>query len=840
MSRSPRARPNTAPHNVQDFSATSTDAIAPTDAARTRGPRSEFSRPGSAPGGAATTPAARTANASDAKRRSHILARLGERCRELLQPVLMETLRQHVAALREHADAQTGSIDGVAVQRAAARLEEESAAVAADVLNRIQTHAERVGSVPEHARAPEELRLIEEDDLLDHLAVHRTAAAACRPHQGVPQQFLRRLAALNGASSWRGERAPFGPAALAAALNDTLIAHGQARTYRELALVAFARALGQCALRFYGALDEVLAAHRIEPLRDDTATARSPTAKVSDPPLASGPLASLDTIGDALAARRHALGTPPSSGGGPVLAGTALDKALETLQRMPATPRVPEHAAATLKQRIAACVSGGTQPSSARFERRTDDTIEFVDLVFEHLLRHGAGTAPAQALLRHLEIPTLRVALNDAGFFSNPQHPVRRLLNVVSEIALYWLDPQRTDSELHKLTRAALEQIADQPTLPDDQFADIADRLTRAVDRLSQRASVLETRLVARAVAQEKLEVARRRAAAVCAEICADLAADTPRRVFLETTWKDVLVLTLLRSGGGSERWRERTEAARWLARARGQRETLTETQFRRIAEQAITLLGFQPAEIEAQLGKLLRLEASTLMPSATDASRTHLPAPALSPIPASSVARLADGSASDVEASSEAASTPTQAATSIDASTPDEAATFVDASTRSEAAPSAADASTPFDVAPSATALARREAPLPTATALPGEAAPMANPPMALSVEERRVSEQLRTVPFGSWFEFRRSDKTCERQKLAWFSTVTERCLFVAPDGKRAQYRSLDELARAVVRNEARVLDISPRSWFDGAWRTVTDGLRAFLTPDARDPSRA
>lgn len=115
-----------------------------------------------------------------------------------------------------------------------------------------------------------------------------------------------------------------------------------------------------------------------------------------------------------------------------------------------------------------------------------------------------------------------------------------------------------------------------------------------------------------------------------------------------------------------------------------------------------------------------------------------------------------------------------------------------------------------------------------------------MANPPMALSVEERRVSEQLRTVPFGSWFEFRRSDKTCERQKLAWFSTVTERCLFVAPDGKRAQYRSLDELARAVVRNEARVLDISPRSWFDGAWRTVTDGLRAFLTPDARDPSRA
>src|SRR5262249_6235361 len=156
--------------------------------------------------------------------------------------------------LREQAEAQAGTIDGVALQRNAARLQDDVDAIAARVLQRIETHAQSASGAPERPPAGETLRLVQEDDLLDHLAVHRAGSAACWPHQGVPQQFLRRLAALNGVASWRGERAPFSPTALAAALNDELSALGQARAQRELALAEFARALGQCALRFYGAL----------------------------------------------------------------------------------------------------------------------------------------------------------------------------------------------------------------------------------------------------------------------------------------------------------------------------------------------------------------------------------------------------------------------------------------------------------------------------------------------------------------------------------------------------------------------------------------------------------
>ena len=60
----------------------------------------------------------------------------------------------------------------------------------------------------------------------------------------------------------------------------------------------------------------------------------------------------------------------------------------------------------------------------------------------------SASDAPAAPLLRKLQLPLLRVALQDRGFFVRAQHPARQLLNVVAESGARWLDDDDIDPQL--------------------------------------------------------------------------------------------------------------------------------------------------------------------------------------------------------------------------------------------------------------------------------------------------------------------------------------------------------------------------------------------------------
>src|SRR3546814_16852810 len=56
--------------------------------------------------------------------------------------------------------------------------------------------------------------------------------------------------------------------------------------------------------------------------------------------------------------------------------------------------------------------------------------------------------APGAALIRRLQRPLLRVALQDRAFFVRGHHPARRLLNTVAESAAKWLDKDDYDQQM--------------------------------------------------------------------------------------------------------------------------------------------------------------------------------------------------------------------------------------------------------------------------------------------------------------------------------------------------------------------------------------------------------
>lgn len=97
-----------------------------------------------------------------------------------------------------------------------------------------------------------------------------------------------------------------------------------------------------------------------------------------------------------------------------------------------------------------------------------------------------------------------------------------------------------------------------------------------------------------------------------------------------------------------------------------------------------------------------------------------------------------------------------------------------------------------------------------------------------ALGAEERRVHAHLLTLPFGTWFEFLDdAGHTTATEKLAWYSTVSGRCLFVTRRGARGHESSLEQLARDIARGRLREAAGERENLFDRAVRALLDNVR-------------
>ena len=100
--------------------------------------------------------------------------------------------------------------------------------------------------------------------------------------------------------------------------------------------------------------------------------------------------------------------------------------------------------------------------------------------------------------------------------------------------------------------------------------------------------------------------------------------------------------------------------------------------------------------------------------------------------------------------------------------------------------------------------------------------------PHEALGDEERRVHARLLSLPFGTWFEFfDEAGRSAGTQKLAWYSTVSGRCLFVTRRGARGQELALEQLARDIVRGRAREASGEQENLFDRAIRALLSNVR-------------
>ncbi|MBA3485810.1 MAG: DUF1631 family protein, partial [Lysobacter sp.] len=428
-------------------------------------------------------------------------------------------------------------------------------------------------------------------------------------------------------------------------------------------------------------------------------------------------------------------------------------EALASMQSSSKVDRKPGNVA-DIRQSLLA-QSRQQRGGAAGLSREDSDTFELLGLLYAAMGRDLREDAPSKALLEKLQLPLLRLALQDRTFFIRSQHPARQLLNSVAESGAKWSPPDEADPQLQQQLSNVVEHVV-QHYQGDAAVFDTANQsLQQHLHKTARRSEVSERRHVEAARGKEKLEMARRRALEIIE--AAMLGQDVPR--FLQTVllqaWADVLTLVLLRHGEESPQWRQHGVATRQIVAASRQVGPPA-AELIQLIQDGLGLVGYQGEEAAAIARRLTSTEE-------------------------------ADDTAEDPVSRTELAMM-LKARTRLGPDT---------------------EQSTPA---------------LPPRTPL-----------------EQACYQQLRSVPFGTWIEFVTNQQgDVVRRRMAWFSVVTDRALFVNQRGQRVDDQSLDHLARLIASDQARIVTADKARLVDRAWFTTLGTLRQLTTRQEAQPGNA
>ncbi|RRQ20655.1 DUF1631 family protein [Thiohalobacter thiocyanaticus] len=91
-----------------------------------------------------------------------------------------------------------------------------------------------------------------------------------------------------------------------------------------------------------------------------------------------------------------------------------------------------------------------------------------------------------------------------------------------------------------------------------------------------------------------------------------------------------------------------------------------------------------------------------------------------------------------------------------------------------------------------------------------------------SLSALEQAHADHLEQIDYGTWFQFMDPDSRPRRLRLAWYSKLSKRYLFVDPMGVKAAEYTRDQLARRLAADSARIVQQDPRPFVDRVMDTV------------------
>lgn len=238
------------------------------------------------------------------------------------------------------------------------------------------------------------------------------------------------------------------------------------------------------------------------------------------------------------------------------------------------------------------------------------DAIDLVGMVMDNALKDVNPNSVASQLLSMMQTPLIHVVLQDKTFFSDHIHPARLMLNIIAETGFNWLDEGGNDDTLHEKISAIVNRTV--KDFDGDNHALIAayGETNDLLQALIRKAEAAERRQIEAARGKERLSIARSRAAGIMAELTQGRDMPVTTRNLLNRAWTDVMALTELRQGSGSETWTEQKMIAESIIAANDpDAETLDParaTELKENIQHALALVGFHHEEADSIADSLI------------------------------------------------------------------------------------------------------------------------------------------------------------------------------------------------------------------------------------------
>ncbi|MBK6630817.1 MAG: DUF1631 domain-containing protein [Betaproteobacteria bacterium] len=454
-----------------------------------------------------------------------------------------------------------------------------------DVFNH-KTRGEMDSAMKTLVSSTQELRLVEEDDLAESIAMQELAARLREQNEDELSLLGERVAMLLGKNELKDEENPISPQAVCDALklacNEIegsvrlkLVLLKQIEQHVSSALHAVYADLNSEMVR-WNVLPDLRAAYR--KAVSNPSTARSPAASQAP---AAVPTQREPGGGDLFAAlqqlmQAHPAGTSgfagmlsgaqapaltPISGGGSV-GGAAAQAAMVQGGFIDALTEM-QHLDTLMgeKSRVADLPDLGQALGTMNILHQVKAnslmqgvgqldaiTIDIVAMLFDFIFDDAKIPDAIKALVGRLQIPVLKVAMLDKSFFSSKAHPARRLLDGISHAAVAWGDAVDQDDPLFQEVAFIAQCIQSDFDRDVQIFTDALNLLNAFVD---------ERDAMAEGIAERSADLMRKRETEEIAWIVAGeavtrrLSSSVPQGVqrFLVDHWQHVLKELLIRHG---------------------------------------------------------------------------------------------------------------------------------------------------------------------------------------------------------------------------------------------------------------------------------------------------
>lgn len=284
----------------------------------------------------------------------------------------------------------------------------------------------------------------------------------------------------------------------------------------------------------------------------------------------------------------------------------------------------------------------GRTPLAARLDPMDALTLDMVALLFEQIVADTRITPPMRMLIHRLQVPVLKAALLDRTFFSVPDHPARRTLDLLGNISRTVGDRLPASGALSQ----RLEALVERTSREFDGDLGVFHRATTELHSLWRNATLAAKRHAQRVQERERLDTARQCASDALRARVAGHAIPRPVLHFLATEWLKLMIFTYATSGPDSRGWQNALETLENLLWTLTPKQSLPERhrlgsllpQLLKSLHKGMAAIGTAEPVKERFIAALMRGHARTIGAGAQEA--IEAPAIAAKPPAAATAAR--------------------------------------------------------------------------------------------------------------------------------------------------------------------------------------------------------